>query len=111
MRRGLMAIALTALLAPAATAHEGHEHKVMGTVATIHESHLEVKAVKDGKTSTMTLNEKTKILRGTSPATRDEIKTGDRVVVTYVEEKDDRGKAILVAREVRLGTPPKESVS
>jgi hypothetical protein len=31
----------------------------MGTVATLHENHLEVKAT-DGKSSTITLNEKTK---------------------------------------------------
>lgn len=103
MRRALTAFALAALAASTAIAHEGHEHKVMGTVTMIHDAHLEVKAAKDGKTSTVTLNEKTKILRDKDAAKREDIKVGDRVVVTYVQEKDGAGKDILIAKEVRLG--------
>lgn len=111
MTRGLMAIALATLVGSLALAHEGHEHKVMGTVSMLHENHLEVKAAKDGKTSTITLDEKTKILRGNAPASREDVKVGERVVVTYVEEKDEKGKAVLIAREVRLGSVSKESAS
>ena len=107
MRQALIALALTATVAPAAIAHEGHEHKVMGTVSMIHENHLEVKAVKDGKLSTLTLNDKTRILRDKTPVNRDQIKKGDRVVVTYVQEKDDKGTDVLIAREVRLGVAAK----
>ena len=83
-------------------AHEGHVHKVMGTVTTLHENHLEVKAT-DGKTSTITLNEKTKILRGKTTVRVEELKPGERVVVTATETKGKDGKATLVATEVRLG--------
>jgi hypothetical protein len=107
MTRALMVLALAAAIAPVAVAHEGHEHKVMGTVSMIHENHLEVKAVKDGKIFTLTVNEKTKIFRDKASVSREEIKKGDRVVVTYVQEKDDKGTDVLIAREVRLGVAAK----
>jgi hypothetical protein len=104
-RRFVIGAALIAALAiPGyARAHEGHAHKVMGTVTTLHENQLEVKAT-DGKTSTVTLNEKTKILRGKAKAKVEELKPGERVVVTAVETKGKDGKATLVATEVRVGT-------
>ena len=85
-----------------ALAHEGHVHKVMGTVTTLHENHLEVKAT-DGKISMITLNEKTKILRGKAKVKVEELKPGERVAVTATESKDKDGKATLIATEIRLG--------
>lgn len=98
-RRGVISLifGLALMLGPVVLAHEGHDHKVMGTVSMIHENHLEVKD-KDGKTVTVTLNEKTKILRGKQKATKAAIKEGERIVVTYVSQE----KA-FVAKEVRLG--------
>jgi hypothetical protein len=103
-RRFVIGAAIVAALAiPAyARAHEGHAHKVMGTVATLHENHLEVKAT-DGKSSTITLNEKTKILRGKAKVKLDDIKPGERVVVTALETKGKDGKKTMVATEIRLG--------
>jgi hypothetical protein len=96
------AVLLAALAIPGyALAHEGHVHKVMGTVATLHENHLEVKAT-DGKMSTITLNEKTKILRGKANVKVNDIKPGERAVVTATETKDTNGKPTLIATEVRL---------
>jgi len=83
-------------------AHEGHVHKVMGTVSTLHENHLEVKAT-DGKTSTITLNEKTKILRGKAKVKVKDIQPGERVVVTATETKGKDGKTTMIATEVRMG--------
>ena len=102
-RRFILGAALVAPLAVPgyALAHEGH--KVMGTVATLHENHLEVKAT-GGKTSMIILNEKTKILRGKAKVKVEEIKVGERVVVTATETKGKDGKATLVATEIRLGT-------
>jgi len=102
MRNALLVVLATVVMAPWVLAHEGHAHKVMGTVSVIHENHLEVKD-KDDKTSTFVLNEKTKILRGKSLVKATEIKEGDRVVVTASEEKGADGKTTLVATEVRLG--------
>jgi hypothetical protein len=102
-RRFVIGAALVAALAiPAyARAHEGHAHKVMGTVATLHENHLEVKAT-DGKSSTITLNDKTKILRGKTKVKAEDIKPGERVVVTATETKGKDGKTSMIASEVRL---------
>ena len=103
-RRFVLAIAFAVALAlpGAVLAHEGHAHKVMGTVEMRHENHLEVKAT-DGKTSTITLNEKTKILRGKTRVAIDELKPGERVVVTAMQTKGKDGKVTMVATEVRLG--------
>lgn len=99
----LGAALVVALAIPGYTlAHEGHVHKVMGTVTALHENHLEVKAT-DGKTSTVTLNDKTKILRGKAKGKVDDIKPGERVVVTATETKGKDGKATMIATEVRLG--------
>lgn len=102
-RHASMALALVAALvaAPYAIAHEGHAHKMMGTVATVNDHRLEVKAA-DGKTAAVTLNETTKILRGKAPATLQDIKAGERVVVTAMEKKGPDGKAEMIASEVRL---------
>ena len=93
---------IAALAIPGYTlAHEGHVHKVMGTVTSLHENQLEVKAT-DGKTSTITLNEKTKILRGKVKAKAEELKPGERVVVTATETKSKDGKLMMLATEIRL---------
>jgi hypothetical protein len=96
------AVLVAALAIPAyARAHEGDSHKVIGTVATLHENHLEVKAT-DGRSSTITLNAKTKILRGKTKAKAEDIKPGERVVVTATETKGKDGKTTMIASEVRL---------
>lgn len=106
-RRWILGVALVALVAALAIpryvlAHEGHAHKVMGTVSTLHENHLEVTAT-DGKTSTITLNEKTKLLRGKTKVKVEDIKPGERVVVTATETKSKDGKTTMIATEVRVG--------
>jgi len=102
-RLAIMTLVLGAALAaaPYAIAHEGHAHKMMGTVATVNDHRLEVKAA-DGKTAAVTLNEKTKILRGKVSARLQDIKAGERVVVTAMEQKGADGKAEMIASEVRL---------
>jgi hypothetical protein len=103
LKRWIIAVVIALLGAPVATsfAHEGHEHKIMGTVSMRHEFHLEVKAT-DGKTTVVTLTDKTKVKRGDATAALDSIKQGERVVVTAVETKGKDGKTALVATEVRL---------
>lgn len=82
MKRWLIYLGVVGLLIagrmPPAVAHEGHGHKVLGTVATIQGSHLEV-TDKDGKTTMHMLDAKTKIRRGRAVATLANIKVGDRV--------------------------------
>jgi hypothetical protein len=90
------------LLAVPLAGHEGHDHKVMGTVAAVQERQIDVKLA-DGKTSTVTLDEKTKILRGTSPLRVTDIRPGDRIVVTATQTKDKAGKVIMLAKEALIG--------
>ena len=104
MNRAVIAAALlaAALLVPRyLRAHEGHVHKVMGTVATRHQNHLQVKAT-NGKTSTITVNDKTKILRGKTKVTLADIKEGERIVVSALETKGKDGKTTLVATQLTL---------
>lgn len=98
----LLCAAVAAISAPRAIAHEGHAHKVMGTVATVNGPHLEVKD-KDGKMTMHMLDNKTKIRRGKAVAAMADIKVGDRVVVSYVEAKDKAGKALVTVTQVDLG--------
>lgn len=87
-----------------ARAHEGHEHKVMGTVTMAAADHVMVKD-KDGKDVTVYLKTDTKIVRGKTKVKAADIKTNMRVVITAVTEKDkDREK--MVAKSVELGEAP-----
>lgn len=88
---------------PLALAHEGHDHKVLGTVSTIHENHLEVTDAK-GKATTLTLDVQSKVRRGRTMLRVEDIKVGDRVVVTARQVKDKDGKVRLMVKDVQLGT-------
>jgi hypothetical protein len=101
--RRVSILLLTLALSPAARvlAHEGHEHKFMGTVSAVHKNRLEVKAT-DGKTSMVTMDEKTRVVRGSATLSADAIKVGERVVVTAVQTTNVDGKAVLVAKQVQL---------
>jgi hypothetical protein len=96
-RTALLGTALLLIGARTLWAHEGHTHKTMGTVTMRHENHLEVK-MRDGKTKTFTLNEKTVFLRAKQKLSDKELKVGDRVVV----EAD--GKTPTIAKVVNLST-------
>jgi hypothetical protein len=99
-KKWIVGAALVAALAvPALSrAHEGHAHKIMGTVMARHENRLEIKT-KDGKTVTVVLGAKTTYEHGKMKADDTMLKVGDRVVVE-VDGKDQRS-----ARTVRIGVP------
>ncbi len=100
-RTTLLAAALAA--ATPLAAHEGHVHKVMGTVASVDTKarHLDVKGT-DGKTVDVVIDDKTKIERGTSPAPLDQVAVGSRVVVHYMMEHGGTNRAV----EVKLPAAP-----
>lgn len=103
MRLLFAAVATIAIVAPAGiSAHEGHDHKVMGVVSAIHENHLQVTDTK-GKVTTHTIAAATKISRGKARMSTADIKVGDRVVVTTRETKDKAGKAVVTVLSVQLG--------
>jgi len=66
-------------------AHEGHDHKVMGTVTMAMADHLMLKD-KDGKDVTIQVTKDTKVKAKQATKVED-IKPGTRVVVTAVTEK------------------------
>src|SRR4029453_6947529 len=85
--RGVVALATLALGADsAALAHEGHDHKVMGTVTMAAVDHVMLKD-KDGKDVIVKVTKDTKV-KATPAIKVEEIKAGTRVVVTAVEDKD-----------------------
>jgi hypothetical protein len=97
-RRWLVGAALAAvLLVPmAARAHEGHLHKVMGTVTSVKDDHVMVKTT-DGKTVTVMLDGKTTVTRGKTKLTAAAVKVGERVVVEGTE-----AKSMVTAKTVKL---------
>ena len=97
--RWLVGMALTVvLLIPApARAHEGHAHKVMGTVSSIEGVNWTVKTT-DGKTVKVVLDGKTTLTRGKAKLSAAAVKVGDRVVVQGTE-----AKATITAKTVQLG--------
>ena len=109
----LVSVLLAALfIAAPALAHPGHDHKVMGTIAVLHENHLEVKDAQ-GKTTALMLDAKTKILRGKTAVKVADLKVGDRVVVTAAESKGKDGKVTLMVKLIQVGAaaPTKTDVS
>lgn len=94
----MLAVMFALAAAPLVSAHEGHDHKIMGTVAAVHENAIDVKGA-DGKTTTISVTAKAKIVKGTMKMSTTDIKIGDRVVVTAT----GGGKDPFVAKEVRLG--------
>ena len=104
MHKKILAAALATSwgLAGLAVAHEGHEHKVMGKVVTIDDKHIEVEA-QDGKKVSGVLGSKTTYMREKAMVSRADVKVGERVVVTFVQEKDANN-----VKEVLLGAKPAE---
>jgi hypothetical protein len=87
------------LLAGRAMAHEGHVHKVMGTVVAIDAHHVEVKTT-DGAKESYPLTPETKYLKGTTPVSLEDVAVGVRVVLSIVEkDAKKRVTEVLMAAE------------
>ena len=95
----LGAILGAAFFMPAAVrAHEGHAHKVMGTVSAVTATRMQLKTP-EGKIVTATLNPKTTFARGKQKVDATAVKVGDRVVVEVASEKD------MIASSVTMAAP------
>jgi hypothetical protein len=90
---GVMTLGVNARL----LAHEGHEHKVMGTVTMAAVDHVMLKD-KDGKDVMVKVNAATKV-KAKPALTVQEIKPGTRIVVSAVEEKDKS----MTAKTIEVG--------
>lgn len=101
-RNRIVGIVLAAALAlPGwALAHEGHTHKVMGTIAAIEGKQVEVKGT-DGTLVTVTLDAKTAITRGKAKLDAAALKTGERVSIDYTQAKN-----VNTAKTVKLAEIP-----
>ena len=81
-------------------AHDGHDHKVMGTVTMAAADHVMVKD-QDGKEVTVQVTKATKVK--SKPAMKvEQIKAGTRVVITASMEKDKS----LKAKTIEVGVAP-----
>ena len=83
-----------------AYAHEGHDHKIMGTVTMAAADHLMLKD-KDGKDVTVKVTKDTKV-RPTPALAIAQIKPGTRVVVTATQAKDQS----FTAKRTEVGAGP-----
>ena len=97
-RAFVLALALVAATFTPAFAHEGHDHKITGTLTEVTADKVVVKAAKDGAVATVTLSGTTKITRGKSVLKAADLKVGDRVVVNV-----GSGKAPLTAKAIAVG--------
>ncbi len=77
-------------------AHEGHDHKVMGTVTMAGPDHVMLKD-KDGKEVMVHVTKDTKVKAKPSVKVAD-IKPGTRVVITAQMEKDQ-----MMAKTIEVG--------
>jgi hypothetical protein len=98
---GTLLALLMLTLTTGARAHEGHQHKIMGTVTMAAADHVMLKD-KEGKDVTVKVTKDTRI-KATPPVKVEEIKAGTRVVVTAIEGKDKSlsAKVIEVGRQER----------
>jgi hypothetical protein len=97
-RCAVLALTLVLALPMAASAHPGHDHKLMGTVSAIDGKKIAMKTP-DGKDVTFSVTDKTKFLNGKSRGAATELKAGMRLVVNVGD-----GKEPLVAVEVQYST-------
>ena len=101
MKTTLIAAVIVVLLFVAPVlAHEGHTHKVLGTVANVQANQIEVKGT-DGKVLTIVFDAKTAITRGKDRLDATALKIGERVSVDYTQAKKTN-----TAKTIKLGTAP-----
>lgn len=108
-KKWLACVGLVALLAVPVVgwAHEGHAHKVMGTISAVTDSQLEVKGT-DGKTVVIALDAKTVYRHGKAKADVKMLKVGDRVVV---EAEQAQGAKVMTAKTVQMAAAPATSAA
>jgi hypothetical protein len=96
-----IAVSVVALASSAVVrAHEGHDHKIMGTVTMAAADHVMLKD-KDGKDVTVRVSNETRVK--SKPAMKvEEIKPGTRVVITATQDKDKS----FTAKTIELGSAP-----
>jgi hypothetical protein len=104
-RRLILAMLAAMVIMPlSAVAHEGHDHRVLGTVTMAAADHVMLKDT-DNRDVTVHLNSDTKALRDKKPARVEDIGAGIRVVITAAIVKKNNVE-MMVAKVIELGTAP-----
>ena len=93
----LAAVLLALGSTPVVSAHEGHDHKVMGTVTMAAADHVMLKD-KDGKDVIVKVTKDTQ-MKAKPSIKVEELKAGTRVVITAVEAKDKS----MTAKTIEVG--------
>jgi Cu/Ag efflux protein CusF len=101
MRGICLALLFAVMLAVPAAAHEGHDNRVLGTVAAIDDQSIAI-TTKEGKTVRVALDEQTVVFRGDEKAARTDIAVGQRAVVSVGSRQNKH-----VATQIRLGATKK----
>ena len=102
-RRAAMLVLTTVLILDwrlQSSAHEGHDHKIMGTITMAALDHVMVKD-RNGKDVTIKVTKATKV-RAKPAIAIDQIKPGTRVVVTATQAKDQS----FTAKTIEVGAGP-----
>lgn len=104
-----IAVAAAVAFPALAWAHDGHDHgahKMMGTVTAVYAdmNHVEMKDGKTDKAVDFYVDAKTKILKGTTALTLQDLKPGTRIVVSGKAEGER-----MLATEVKIGDAAKEN--
>jgi hypothetical protein len=98
----VMAAAFLVLgLGAPALAHEGHDHKVLGTVTMAAADHVMLKD-QAGKDVTVLVNKSTKV-KSTPALKVEEIKVGTRIVITATMDKNKT----MTAKTIEVGAAAK----
>lgn len=93
----LAALVAIALVLPAAGwAHEGHAHKILGTISAIEANRVQLKTP-EGKTVSVVVNAKTTYARGKQKVDASALKVGERIVAEVASEKDMIATAVTMA--------------
>ena len=82
-------------------AHEGDEHKVMGTVTMAAADHVMLKTT-DGKDVTILVTKDTKVSKDKQAMKAQDLKVGTRVVITAITEKNQ-----TKAKDIQVGVDAK----
>lgn len=95
-----LALCLVVLGVPAlAGAHEGHKHRVMGTIERVEKDRLDVKDT-EGKTVQLVVTDETVVQRGEKPVAGTELKVGERVVAEF-----EQTGSTQTAQSIRVAAP------
>lgn len=103
-RRAFLASLIPLAVTTRLAAHDGHDHKLLGTVAEVRPGRLVVKTLKDGTLTSVVLTAATVYRREKRLIALDALAPGDRVVVNI-----GNGKAPITAKAVDAGTSTRTS--